>query len=155
MRRTHDLERAIIAVLERLEQASPWQIAAAMGGEWLEPAKAALVRQMLQRMVRRHRLLNPAHGFYGLAPNYTLGSLDNFDCLERAIDRFLTAKGGSARTGDIHRALGDRPQRERGYDFQLIQRVLKESPKFDNYGRGWWRNATERATALTLQIDVC
>jgi hypothetical protein len=139
--KTHDVKRAIIAIIDARGEAAPREIAEALGGEWCSVAKQTLLRQMLRQMIRARLLQSVRYGVYRLSPSHRSRSFDVRDRTETDIARFLRDNGGVATTRDIHAAVGSRPLggRDRGYSHRRITLALKESALFrQDHGRGYW-----------------
>jgi hypothetical protein len=140
----HDTKLAILAILDRVGTASPKQIGSELGGEWLKPKRGLQLRKLLLRMAKVHLVAKLRHGLYAPCPDRDTRERTARAVTVESILAHLRECGGIARTGDIQRAVGDRPRGGHGYDHKKITLALKESPLFDQYfGRGWW-NLTER-----------
>jgi hypothetical protein len=104
-------------------------------------------------MIQTHILSREGHGRYALENGHEYKSKTVTQQMESRIAAVLRLYGGIARTGDIHKALWDRPkgEKDRPYAYQLVARTLAKSPQFHQaFGRGFWNLSEGERLGLPL-----
>jgi hypothetical protein len=136
----------IVEFLEDHEEAAPKEIVAGLG----DGVDAVLIRQALGRMVDAAILRKIAYGKYALCPAYDRRTKSVRSDTEELICALLRDSGGVAFTREIHKAVwgGVRGRGERPYDYNRVQRALRQSTRLkQSFGRGVW-NLPEEELAL-------
>lgn len=155
-RSTHGRKRAVIEFLERVGEAAPMAIGAALG---IPTEEQNALQKLLGRMEPRWLVRN-GHGIYRLSRHYRKFALDNFDLTERAIERYLVERSEPADTDDIAKAVSVRRLAggSRDPEHRRVTQTLKVSEKFcQPYGWGKWaltEEARERLPLLGKWADV-
>ena len=148
--RTHaELEHAdklaVIAIMERLTDASPDDIRkelaerwAELDEDWMSERGRVRLQALLKRMVKSHHLKRTGYGRYALTVNYATRCFDRFDTLERRIAT-LFAREGSASKRDILIDTGNSPREHATDAHKMVEKVLRESELFEHPDRSIWR----------------